>query len=107
MGQRKFTAAEDQLIIDQPTSDYTPNKLEKMLRTSYETLLRRAGELNVELCYQQHAADNLELRVDYDDGSQKELDLLLKHHGDRRYPSLSIRRSPREVVEITQVWPYA
>jgi len=46
---RKFTSSDDALILQQPVSGIGLNTLAKMIRTSREMLIRRAGELGVSL----------------------------------------------------------
>jgi hypothetical protein len=47
--KRIFTPSDDALIREQPVTGIDLKTLEKMLRTSRETLMRRAGELGVSL----------------------------------------------------------
>ncbi|MGA8588501.1 MAG: hypothetical protein WB803_04315, partial [Pseudolabrys sp.] len=46
---RKFTSSDDALILQQPVSGVGLNTLAKMIRTSREAIIRRAGELGVSL----------------------------------------------------------
>ena len=46
---RKFTPSDDALILQQPVSGIGLNTLAKIIRTSRETIMRRAGELGVAL----------------------------------------------------------
>jgi hypothetical protein len=48
-GKRIFTQSDDALIREQPVSGIGLKALETMLRTSRETLMRRADELGVSL----------------------------------------------------------
>ena len=47
--RRNFTPSDDALILEQPVTGIGLKTLEKLLRTSRETLMRRAAELGVSL----------------------------------------------------------
>jgi hypothetical protein len=49
--KRNFTPSDDALILQQPATGISLKTLEKMLRTSRGTLLRRAAELGVSLAF--------------------------------------------------------
>ena len=49
--KRNFTPSDDALILQQPVSGIGLKTLEKMLRTSRGTLLRRAAELGVSMAF--------------------------------------------------------
>ena len=46
---RKFTPSDDEAILQQPVSGIGVKSLAKMIRTTPEMLIRRAGELGVSL----------------------------------------------------------
>ncbi|HEX3340386.1 MAG TPA: hypothetical protein VHT68_14575 [Pseudolabrys sp.] len=47
--KRTFTPSEDALILKQPVAGISLKTLQKLLRTSRETVMRRAAELGVSL----------------------------------------------------------
>ncbi|MGA8396688.1 MAG: hypothetical protein WB752_13715 [Pseudolabrys sp.] len=82
---RKFTSSDDALILQQPVSGVGLNTLAKMIRTSREAIIRRAGELGVSLDISNDHDDAADTRVLR--RSDKLVDPLLERlkqvHGDR------------------------
>ena len=81
---RNFTPSDDALILQQPVTGICLKTLAKMIRTSQDTLIRRADELGVSLSDDHgEAADTRTLRC-----SARLVDPLLERlkqiHGDRR-----------------------
>jgi hypothetical protein len=82
---RNFTPSDDALILQQPFTGIGLKTLAKMIRTSQEMLIRRAGELGVSLISDDHgeALDTRALRR-----SDKLVDPLLERlkqvHGEQR-----------------------
>ena len=83
---RTFTPSDDTLILQQPFTGIGLKTLAKMIRTTPETLMRRADELGVSLAigdYHDGAEDTRTLRR-----SDKIVDPLLERlkqlHGDRK-----------------------
>jgi hypothetical protein len=60
---RKFTSSDDALILQQPVSGVGLNTLAKMIRTSREAIIRRAGELGVSLDISNDHDDAADTRV--------------------------------------------
>ncbi|MGC1957259.1 MAG: hypothetical protein WA683_06390 [Pseudolabrys sp.] len=93
---RKFTSSDDALILQQPVSGVGLNTLAKMIRTSREAIIRRAGELGVSLDISNDHDDAADTRVLR--RSDKLVDPLLERlkqvHGDkprqRRTPSAPV-----------------
>ena len=84
--RRNFTPSDDALIMEQPVTRIGLRTLATMLRTSTETLMRRADELGVSLAINDDyngAVDTRALRCS--DGLVDPLLERLKHvHGDRK-----------------------
>ena len=80
--KRIFTPSDDALIREQPVTGLGLKTLETMLRTSRETLLRRADELGVSLVVSEHdeAVDTRVLRCT-DGVVDPLLELLKQVHG--------------------------
>jgi hypothetical protein len=80
---RNFTPSDDALILQQPFSGIGLKTLAKMIRTSQEMLIRRAGELGVSLATNDDYDGARELRC-----SDKLVDPLLERlkqiHGDQK-----------------------
>jgi hypothetical protein len=83
--KRIFTPSDDALIREQPVTGLGLNTLETMLRTSRETLLRRADELGVSLVVSEHdeALDTRVLRCT-DGVVDPLLERLKQVHGERK-----------------------
>ncbi|MFZ0109371.1 MAG: hypothetical protein WAL01_07700 [Pseudolabrys sp.] len=83
---RKFTSSDDALILQQPISGVGLNTLAKMIRTSREAIIRRAGELGVSLDISNDHDDAADTRVLR--RSDKLVDPLLERlkqvHGDQK-----------------------
>ncbi|MGA6939155.1 MAG: hypothetical protein WB041_27815 [Pseudolabrys sp.] len=84
--RRNFTPSDDALIMEQPVTRIGLRTLAKMIRTTPETLMRRADELGVSLAigdYHDGAEDTRTLRR-----SDKLVDPLLERlkqiHGDQK-----------------------
>jgi hypothetical protein len=83
---RNFTPLDDALILQQPVSGIGLKTLAKMIRTTPDMLMRRAGELGVSLAisdYDDEPVDTRALRC-----SDKLVDPLLERlkqiHGDQK-----------------------
>jgi hypothetical protein len=94
---RNFTSSDDALILQQPVSGIGLKTLAKMIRTTPDMLMRRAGELGVSLAisdYDDEAVDTRALRC-----SDKLVDPLLERlkqiHGDSS-KRVEIRLAPSE-----------
>jgi hypothetical protein len=83
---RNFTPSDDALILEQPVTRIGLKTLATMLRTSRETLIRRAGELGVSLAISDdydEAVDTRALRCT-DGLVDPLLERLKRVHGDRK-----------------------
>jgi hypothetical protein len=82
--KRIFTPSDDAMIREQPVTGIGLKTLETMLRTSRETLMRRAGELGVSLVIRDHdmAVDTQPLRCT-DGVVDPLLERLKQVHGNR------------------------
>jgi len=78
---RKFTPAEDQLILDQATGRIKLSmiKMEKILSSNQTTLIRRAEELGVTIRGTEEAHDPCRIT-----GEDKLLRNLIKYHSGRK-----------------------
>jgi hypothetical protein len=84
--RRNFTALDDALILEQPVTGIGLTVLATMLRTSRETLMRRADELGVSLAISDdhdEAVDTRALRCT-DGLVDPLLERLKRVHGDRK-----------------------
>ena len=83
--KRNFTSSDDALIREQPVTGLGLNTLETMLRTSRETLLRRADELGVSLVVSEYdePVDTRVLRCT-DGVVDPLLERLKQVHGERK-----------------------
>jgi hypothetical protein len=84
--RRNFTALDDALILEQPVTGIGLTVLATMLRTSRETLMRRADELGVSLALSDdhdEAVDTRALRCT-DGLVDPLLERLKRVHGDRK-----------------------
>ena len=83
---KKFTSSDDALILQQPVSGIGLKTLAKMIRTTPEMLIRRAGELGVSLDLSEDhdgAVDTRALRCS-DGLVDPLLERLKQVHGDRK-----------------------
>jgi len=80
--KRYFSPSDDALIREQPVTGIGINTLEKMLHTSRETIMRRAGELGVSLVINE-SPDTRTLRSS-DGLVDPLLERLKRAHGDRK-----------------------
>jgi hypothetical protein len=80
--KRYFSPSDDALIREQPVAGIGINTLEKMLHTSRETIMRRAGELGVSLVINE-SPDTRTLRSS-DGLVDPLLERLKRAHGDRK-----------------------
>ena len=83
--RRNFTYSEDALILEQRATRIDLKILATMLRTSRETLIRRADELGVSLAISDHdeAVDTRAVRCS-DGLVDPLLERLKRVHGDRK-----------------------
>ena len=84
-GKRIFTPSDDALIREQPVSGVGLKTLETMLRTSRETLMRRADELGVSLVSRDDHDEAVDTRTPRctDGLVDPLLERLKRIHGDR------------------------
>jgi hypothetical protein len=82
---RYFTPSDDALIREQPVTGIGLKTLEKLLRTSRETLMRRADELGVSLTIKDDHDETVDTRLRCSDGLVDPLlERLRRVHGDRK-----------------------
>ena len=82
--RRNFAPSDDALILEQPVTRIGLKTLATMLRTSHETLMRRADELGVSLAISHdEAVDTRALRRS-DELVDPLLERLKRVHGDRK-----------------------
>ena len=83
---RKFTSSDDALILQQPVSGVGLKTLAKMIRTTPEMLIRRAGELGVSLDLSSDRDEAVDTRA-FGCRDKRLVDPLLERlkqiHGDR------------------------
>jgi hypothetical protein len=83
--RRNFTASDDALILEQPVTGIGLKTLEKLLRTSRETLIRLAAELGVSLVVKDDHDEAVDTRLRYSDRLVDPLlERLKRVHGDRK-----------------------
>ena len=81
---RNFTLSDDALIMEQPVTRIGLRTLATMLRTSTETLMRRADELGVSLAKDYDDAVDTRARRRSDGLVDPLLERLKQVHGDRK-----------------------
>ena len=83
---RYFTPSDDALIREQPVTGIGLKTLEKMLRTSRETLMRRADELGVSLAVDDEHDEPVDTRTLRCSRGLVDplLERLRRVHGDRK-----------------------
>ena len=83
---RDFTRSDDVLILQQPVSGIGLKTLAKMIRTSREMLIRRAGELGVSLDISKDHDEDFDTRAlrCSDELVDPLLERLKQVHGDRK-----------------------